>query len=70
VTGLSLDQSSYRALVTIRIRDDLALPADSAAAVSSSALGDVFLTLTPGHQAGTIPAGGMIGPPPKPLGRG
>lgn len=66
VTGLELEQPSYRALVAISIRDDLALPADSRAAVSSSALGDVYLTLTPGHSPARVAEGGLIGTPAKP----
>lgn len=64
VTGLALDPQSYRALVEIRIRDDLLLPEDSRAGISSSAFGDIYLTLTPGHAAKVIPQGGTIGTPP------
>ena len=63
VTGLNLEQPSYRAIIGISIRDDLFLPTDSAAAVSSSPLGDVYLSLNPGHAAQTVPADGTIGAP-------
>jgi phospholipid/cholesterol/gamma-HCH transport system substrate-binding protein len=63
VTGLTLDQASYRAMVEIRIRDDLELPADSAVGVSASPLGDIYLSLTPGRSEAKIPQGGTIGAP-------
>jgi len=64
VTGLTLEPTSYRAVVEIRVRDDLSLPADSAAAVSSSALGGLYLALVPGHSAVPIAEGAVIGLPP------
>ena len=63
VTGLALDQGS-RVLVDIRIRDDLTLPADSKAAVSSSPWGGIYLSLLPGHSPARIGEGGTIGQPP------
>lgn len=62
VAGLSLDASGRKARVTIRVRDDLALPADSTVAVSTPLMSDVALTVTPGHAARTIAPGGTIGP--------
>ena len=64
VTGLTLEPTSYRAVVEIRVRDDLSLPADSTAAVSSSALGGLYLALVPGHSAVPIAEGAVIGLPP------
>lgn len=66
VTGLTLESMSYRAVVEIRIRDDLALPADSTAAVSSSALGGIYLALVPGRSTITLGEGAMIGRPAAP----
>lgn len=63
VTGLALEPRSYRALVEMRIRDDLLLPADSVARVSTSALGYVYLALTPGHSRQVLPEGGTLGLP-------
>jgi len=63
VTGLTLEPVSYRAVVEIRIRDDLSLPADSRAAVSSSALGGLYLALVPGRSAATLGEGATIGLP-------
>ena len=64
VTGLTLEPTSYRAVAEIRIRDDLSLPADSRAAVSSSALGGLYLALVPGRSAAAIAEGATIGQPP------
>lgn len=63
VTGLSLQQPGYRAIAEISIRDDLFLPVDTSAAVSSPALGDVYLTLRPGRASQKIPVGGVINAP-------
>ena len=63
VTGLTLEPTSYRAVVEIRVRDDLFLPADSTAAVSSSSLGGLYLALVPGHSAVPIAEGAVIGLP-------
>lgn len=63
VTGLSLQQPGYRAIAEISIRDDLFLPVDTSASVSSPALGDVYLTLRPGRASQKIPVGGVINAP-------
>jgi phospholipid/cholesterol/gamma-HCH transport system substrate-binding protein len=63
VTGLTLEPTSYRAVVEISVRDDLSLPVDSRAAVSSSALGGLYLALVPGHSAAIIAEGDTIGLP-------
>ena len=63
VTGLTLEPVSYRAVVEIRIRDDLSLPADSIATVSSSALGGLYLALVPGRSPATLGEGATIGLP-------
>lgn len=68
VTGLTLEQPSYRAIVEVRIRDDLFLPQDSAANVSSSALGDVYLSLNPGRAPRSLSPGGLLGAPIRPTG--
>jgi len=63
VIGVSFEQLSHRAVVEIKIRDDLALPVDSRASVSFSPFGDIYLGLVPGHQAKTIPRGGTMNLP-------
>jgi phospholipid/cholesterol/gamma-HCH transport system substrate-binding protein len=60
VAGLWLNQPDYTATVQVRIRDDLAFPVDSLAGVSSSALGDQYLAITPGHSARTVPPDGEL----------
>jgi phospholipid/cholesterol/gamma-HCH transport system substrate-binding protein len=70
VTGVSLDQQSYRAVLEIRIRDDLFLPVDSTVTVSASALGDIYLALNPGHSDVMVPRDGVIGAPLHPPRRG
>src|ERR1044071_1157856 len=60
ITGLSLDQRDYKAVIETKLRDDLALPVDSRAAVASSALGGPYLSITPGHAAKTVPQGGEL----------
>jgi len=59
VTGLSLDKD-FNAVVRVRVRDDPTLPVDSDARPSVPAMGDVYLALTPGSAARTIPAGGEL----------
>ena len=60
VSRLSLDGRDYSAMVDVTVRDDLFLPADSTAAITVTALGDVYLTIIPGHAAQTIPPGGTL----------
>jgi phospholipid/cholesterol/gamma-HCH transport system substrate-binding protein len=60
ITGLSLDQHGYKAVIETKLRDDLALPVDSRAAVASSTLGGPYLSITPGHAAQTVPQGGEL----------
>ncbi len=69
VTGLSLDQSDFSAVVGVSIRDDLALPVDSQAAVSSSVFGDAYLAITPGHADVKIAPGGELEGMGAPRGR-
>jgi phospholipid/cholesterol/gamma-HCH transport system substrate-binding protein len=66
ITKLDLDQKTYRAIVEIRIRDDLFLPADSRATVTASPLGEIYLTLTPGHAGKIVPEGATVGLPYHP----
>lgn len=61
VQSLDVDKPRYGAIVRVSIRDDLPLPADTAAKVTGSALGDVYLTLEPGASDRMVAPGGMIG---------
>ena len=60
VTSLWLDPADYNAVMAIQVRDDLALPADSMAAVSSSVFGDQYLSITPGHAEKKLAPGGEL----------
>jgi phospholipid/cholesterol/gamma-HCH transport system substrate-binding protein len=65
VSGLFLDPKTYGATVQIRMRDDLSLPADSVAAVSSSVMGETYLSIAVGHAAHTVPPDGTFGQAPQ-----
>ena len=60
ITRLSLDQQGYKAVIEVKLRDDLALPVDSRAAVATSTLGGPYLSITPGHAAQSVPQGGEL----------
>jgi len=60
VSRLSLDGRDYSAIVQVSVRDDLFLPADSTAQVTVTPLGEVYLTINPGHATRSIPPGGML----------
>jgi phospholipid/cholesterol/gamma-HCH transport system substrate-binding protein len=60
VTRLSLDGRDYSAIVEVSVRDDLFLPVDSTAQVTATTLGDVYLTINPGHAAHNVPPGGLL----------
>lgn len=61
ISGLYLDPKTYGASVQVRMRDDLSLPVDSTAAVSSSVMGDTYLSIAVGHAARSVPPGGTFG---------
>jgi phospholipid/cholesterol/gamma-HCH transport system substrate-binding protein len=63
VTGLALEPVTYRALVDIRIRDDLALPVDSVATATASPMGGMHLALSPGRAKAVLAEGDVIGRP-------
>lgn len=61
VSDVSLDEETFLARVSIRVKEDLKLPTDTAALVSSqSLLGGKYLSLEPGADEEVIPAGGRI----------
>jgi phospholipid/cholesterol/gamma-HCH transport system substrate-binding protein len=61
VLNLRLDPADYSAVLDVRIRDDLALPVDSVAGMSSSTLGEGYLSITPGHADRKVQPGGELG---------
>lgn len=59
VSRLSLDRD-YSAIVEVTMRDDLLLPTDSTAAITVTPLGEVYLTINPGHATRSVPPGGVL----------
>ncbi len=61
VLTMRVDPKTFLATVTLNINDEIKLPKDSAAEVTSeSLLGGKFLNLSPGGDAENIPPGGTI----------
>lgn len=61
VSDLSLDPSSYDAVITMQIYHDTHVPADSSASiVSSGLLGDKYIQITPGGDDKMLSEGGKI----------
>lgn len=61
VVAQALDPQTYQAVVTMSIRPDVRLPADSRASVASDGLlGGKFLKLEPGNAEETLADGGAI----------
>ncbi|MSO99627.1 MAG: outer membrane lipid asymmetry maintenance protein MlaD [Acetobacteraceae bacterium] len=61
VVETRIDPKTYLAVVTLTVRDDIRLPKDSSAEVTSeSLLGGKFLNLTAGGDTAELTAGGTI----------
>lgn len=61
VSDTKLDPQSYLAVVTLKLQDNIKLPKDSSAEVTSDGLlGGKFLSLTPGGDSTMLPPGGTI----------
>jgi phospholipid/cholesterol/gamma-HCH transport system substrate-binding protein len=61
VTEERIDPQSFQAVVRLSVRDDLKLPKDSAAIITSeSLLGGKYLSLQPGGDEATLQAGQTI----------
>jgi phospholipid/cholesterol/gamma-HCH transport system substrate-binding protein len=61
VKKVELDSDTYLARVTLSIQDDVKIPTDTAALISSeSLLGGMYLGLEPGGNEEVLPAGGRI----------
>lgn len=61
VSDVSLDQETFLARVSVMVNDDLKLPTDTAALISSEGLlGGKYLALEPGADEEIIPAGGRV----------
>jgi len=61
VTGLSLDQEDYLAVVTLSIDESVKLPTDTEiSVVSDGLLGGRYVSLRPGPAREMVAAGGML----------
>ena len=61
VSNLTLDPEKYDAVISMQIRSDTKMPADSSAAiVSSGLLGEKYVQLTPGGDDKMLAEGGKI----------
>jgi len=61
VLDTNVDPKTFLAKVTLSVNDDIRLPKDTAAEVTSeSLLGGKFLNLSPGGDAANIPKNGII----------
>ena len=61
ITAMKIDPKTYLAEVTLSVREDVRLPKDTSAEVTSeSMLGGKFLNLTPGGDPAFLPSGGTI----------
>ena len=64
VRSLRLDKADYSAVIETDIRDDLALPVDSRASITTSTLGNPYLSISPGRAAEKVRPDGEIGAKP------
>ena len=61
VDAVSIDPKSFEAVVTFSVRDDIRLPKDSAAIITSeSLLGGKFLSLQPGGDEAVLQPGQSV----------
>jgi phospholipid/cholesterol/gamma-HCH transport system substrate-binding protein len=61
VSDLALDETTYQAIATLKIRDHTKLPNDSTAAIASSGLlGEKFVQVVPGAEERMLGKGGEI----------
>ena len=60
VSGLSLDPVRYTALIRISLRDDIRLPIDSVLTVAAPALGNSYLSISPGRSTRLVAAGEVL----------
>ncbi len=61
VLDMKIDPKSFQAEITLSVREDVKLPKDTSAEITSeSLLGGKFVNLTPGGDTATLPEGGTI----------
>jgi len=64
ITGLSLDPKTYKAIVHLRIRSDVEIPANSTISVGSGGFSPgAYLTITPGTSHQNLAPDSTIGMP-------
>ena len=64
ITGLSLDPKTYKAIVRLRIRSDVQIPANSTIGIASGGLSPgSYLTITPGSSHQSLAPDSTIGAP-------
>jgi phospholipid/cholesterol/gamma-HCH transport system substrate-binding protein len=62
VTGSTIDPHTFQATLTFTVQDDIKLPADSSATISTGGLlGGSFVTLTPGGSDKVLTDGQTVG---------
>ena len=68
IVSQTLDPKTFLAIVRMSIDPDIKLPTDTVAQIASSGLlGDKYLSLVPGAEEETIPAGGKIARTQSPI---
>ena len=66
VDSATIDPKTYQAVVGLTVRDDLKLPKDSSAVITSeSLLGGKYLALVPGRRRGDVAARARQSPLPR-----
>lgn len=61
VSEMSLNPETYQAVITMELKPEIKIPADSSAAIASSGLlGDKFIALEPGGDEKMLADGGKI----------
>ena len=61
VTATAIDRKTFEAVVTLTVADDIKLPSDSGAVITSDGLlGSKYLALAPGGDDHDLPPGGAI----------
>ena len=61
VSGLALEPKTYRAVVQLRVRDDVKIPADSSLSTSSGLMStQSYLSISPGRSSVMLAPGGVL----------
>lgn len=60
ITGLAFEPKSYRVKMTMDIRSDVRVPADSRLSVSAGMMSNPYLAIAPGRSSKMIAPGGVL----------